>query len=284
MRLGLVFAVVAAGCGFEDASKARRPSVASEAPRDALVQADQRAALDAPVTGERAAGKEVTRRIIYDATLDFVVEDFTDVPQKVEALAAKFGAHIADGQLHGHAGAPRSGHFKLRVPVDRFHDFLSSARSLGELRSERMQSEDVTDKYFDLDARLRNKKKQETRLIQLLEENTGKLEEVLKLETEIARVREEVERFEGQLRLLENLSALSTATLKFQEIKGYVPEIAPDFTTRVGRSWQASLTSLRTAGEEVAVGAVYTGPWLAVLSVPVIMGYALSRRFSRRRR
>jgi len=227
-------------------------------------------------------GNAIARKIIYQATLDLVVEKFAEVPGKVQELRDKFDAYIADSVVTGDTGSPRSGYWKFRVPVQRFDDFLAAAKSLGELRSERRDSQDVTEKYYDLDARLRNRKKQETRLLELLANQTDDLDEVLKLEEVIARVREHIEQLEGQLRLLQNLTGLATVTLKVEEIKNYVPEAAPTFAVRIKRSWEASLTGVQNAGASLTIVAVYVGPWLVVLGIPILLVYLCLRRFVRR--
>jgi hypothetical protein len=223
----------------------------------------------------------VQRRIVYNTTLDLVVEDFADVPQRVRALRDRFGAYVADSQVSGHSGSPRYAYWKLRVPVARFDEFLAAARELGELRSERQEAEDVTEKYYDIDARLRNKKKQEARLLELLADRTAKLEDVVKVETEMARVRQEIERLEGQLRLLDNLSALATVTLNVQEIKNYLPDESAGLATRLGRAWTGSLSGLRSAGENSLVAGTFLAPWLVVIVVAVMVLVFVLRRLRR---
>jgi hypothetical protein len=223
----------------------------------------------------------VQRRIVYNSTLDLVGEDVVQIPRQVLALRDRFAAYIADSQVFGHAGTPRHGYWKLRVPIARFDELLAEARGLGELRNERQEAEDVTDKYYDLDARLRNKKKQESRLLELLADRAAKLEDVVKVENETARVREEIERLEGQLRLLDNLSALATVTLQVQEIKNYAPDESAGLATRVSRAWSGSLEDLQSTGEEALVALTASAPWLAVLAVLMIVSYVLHRLLRR---
>lgn len=276
--VGCLLALVA-GCGDEKhKAPARGPGVS----QSVLSERPAGDAGGANVAPERKDGPApVQRRIVYNTTLDLVVEDFTDVPQQVRSLRDRFGAYMADSQVYGHSGSPRYAYWKLRVPVGRFDDFLAAARELGELRSERQEAEDVTDKYYDIDARLRNKKKQEARLLELLADRTAKLEDVVKVETEMARVREEIERLEGQLRLLDNLSTLATVTLNVQEIKNYLPDESAGLATRIGRAWSGSLSGLRSAGENSLVAATFLSPWLAVIAVAVVVLVFVLRRLRR---
>ena len=54
--------------------------------------------------------------------------------------------------------------------MDRYEDFLASARELGEVQQIGVDSEDVSEEYYDVEARLRNKRKAEERLLTLLED------------------------------------------------------------------------------------------------------------------
>jgi hypothetical protein len=283
--VGISVLTVIAGCGYEMAHEGARGPEVSQSGLAERMAADS--AGNVAAEGKDGAAKDgraaVQRRIVYKNTLDLVVEDFTDTPRQVLALRDRFGAYIADSQVYGHSGSPRHAYWKLRVPVARFDDFLAEARKLGELRNERQEAEDITEKYYDVDARLRNKKKQEARLLELLADRTAKLEDVVKVETEMARVREEIERHEGQLRLLDSLSAMATVTLQVQEIKNYLPDDSAGLATRIGRAWSGSLAGLRTTGENALIVLIALAPWIVVLGVMVAAMVLALRRLRRSR-
>jgi hypothetical protein len=297
-RLALALAVLIAGCGgFEsalppDASVAEQSgstsAVKPASPRQhALRDADRNpnaapggADVPNPVLGrfqgaggqagpaDEAAQQVLQRKVVYNARLELVVPDFAPIPGLVDQLVRQHKARIEDSTVRSHSGRPRGGTWKLRVPVDNFDAFVAAARTLGEVRSERKNSEDISEHYYDIDARIRNKKLYEAKLNKLVEERGGNLEEVLKFEVEIGRLREEIERLEGRLRVLTELAALATVELQFDEVKNYVPPEAPVFTTRIARSWSNSLAELKVAGQDLVVGLVYAGPWLVVLAIP----------------
>ena len=60
-------------------------------------------------------------------------------------------------------------------------------------------------------------------LNKILQERSGKLEDVLKIEIELSRVRGEIEQLEGKIRVLESLSSLATLTLNVRERDKYAP-------------------------------------------------------------
>jgi hypothetical protein len=223
------------------------------------------------------------RKIIYNATLDLVVEDFAGVAARVEELARKHDAFIANSSIDTATRRPRSGSWTIRVPVARYEEFLSAAGTLGELQRRTENSREVTAEYYDLETRIRNKDLEEKRLLKHLQESTGKLEEILAVEKEISRVRTEMEQMQGQLRVLQDLTALSTVTLNVSELQGYVPVESPTFGTRISRAWTQSLDGLLTAAQLVVITVVAVTPWLVVILTPIVAVILLLRRLLRRK-
>ena len=100
----------------------------------------------------------------------------------------------------------------VRVPQDQFDPALVRIEALGEVQSRNEGAEDVSEQFIDLEARLKSSLREEQSLLSLLG-RTGTVSEVLAIERELARVRAEVERFQGQLNFLERLVALATISV-----------------------------------------------------------------------
>jgi predicted nuclease with TOPRIM domain len=161
----------------------------------------------------------------------------------------------------------------VRVPVERYKEFLAAVRELGEVRSITSDSKDVTAEFFDVDARVRNKQREEERLLKLLEEATGKLNDILEVERELSRVRGEIEQLQGRLRVLKDLTSLTTIDIRIDEIKDYVPESpeGPSYWTRVRRAFSNSISELVAAAQAVSIAIVAAAPWLGVALVFVLL-------------
>jgi hypothetical protein len=236
-----------------------------------------------PGVGQPLPGSDaLQRKIIYTADVQLVVEEFNSVPTEVEKLVEEFDGYIARSTVTGSPGRPRSGRWTLRVPVQRYGTFLTAVQKLGEVHRISSDSKDVSEEYYDLEARIGNKKKQEARLLELLADATGKLEEVLSVERELARVREEIERMEGRVRVLNDLTSLTTVELTIDEIKDYVPDEAPAYATQVRRALEGSVNLLVSAAAGLSIALIALLPWLAVLLVPAIVVILLVRRRRRR--
>jgi len=223
------------------------------------------------------------RKIVYQADIDLIVEDFSQVPAKLSAIVKQFDAFVSKSGRGGPSGSPRSGQWTIRVPVAHFDELLQAAQELGEVRKVDTRSQDMSEEYYDIEARIRNKKQEEARLLKLLEERTGELEDVLAVEREVSRVRGEVDQLEGRMRVLADLTSLSTVTLRVEEIKNYQPPEAAGFGTRVRRQFDGSVAALKVTGEWLVLFIVGAAPWLGTIGIPaMVVALVLRRRITRR--
>ena len=85
-------------------------------------------------------------------------------------------------------------------------------RRIGEVHSEDLRAQDVTEQFIDLDARLRSALRTEGSLLDLLDRATD-VEDVIAIERELSRIRTDIERLQGQLNFLERRVSLSTLTV-----------------------------------------------------------------------
>lgn len=265
----------------ETSVEVKQFGVALENYHDATAPAAAAEAGESPPAADAApAGQDL--KIIYAASVQLNVEDFSATAESLVELVARCGGYVADSEVTGTSGEARYATWKVRVPVDRFDEFVAQAKDLGELVSASVNSQDVTEEYYDIDARIRNKTKEEARLLKLLEERPGKLEDVIAIERELARVRGELERMQGRIRYLTDRTALTTVELVVTEVRAYRPDQAATFATRISRGFHDSVTALRTTLEALAVAVVVLAPWLAAFAVVAGGGYLIVRPFMRK--
>ena len=232
----------------------------------------------------KAAGAPADRKIVYTATMDVVVKDLDEAIPKVESLVSSHKGYISRSEIRGDAGSRRTATYTLRVPVDALQPARDALAELGSVERNALDSQDVTEEYVDVQARLKNFKEQEEKLNELLKEKRKeeKLEDIIKVSDRIAEVRRDVERVQGRLNYLSNMTTLATLNLTLREIKDYKPPTAPTFwsrvTTRFGQSWDA----LVEFGQDLALFVVGLVPWLPVL-IPAGFALAWGVRNYRRR-
>ena len=280
--------LICGGCGSQPASTAAgRNADAAPAMMPAEFNAvaggagAEAASKTVAMAGEAAPPAGLTRKIIYTADITLVVKDLTRAEAGLKALLKRYGGFVASSDLAGTPGSPRSGNWTVRVPVERFEEFKSGAVALGELQNSSTDSQDVTEEFYDVAARLKNKKVEEQRLLRHLDRSTARLEDILAVEREISRVRGEIEQMEGRLRLLANQTDLTTVTLHLNEVYGFVPTERTTFMSRIARTFGGSMDKMVQFFAALALIAVALTPWAALL---LIIGLPLWVWVRRRRR
>jgi hypothetical protein len=170
--------------------------------------------------GEGAAIPAVpaeSRKLIRNASVEVEVKAFDDAAQKVTDLANAAGGYVATRNSSRLPNSKMSGTLVVKVPPAALDGFLTQLRGLGEIRNQTLGSEDVTKAYFDTDARLRNARRMEEGLLELLKNTKGRVSDLLQVERELGRVRGEIEEMEGQLKLWDSLISYATVTVHLSE-------------------------------------------------------------------
>src|SRR4051812_27737279 len=194
---------------------------------------------------------------------------------KIRELAAKVGGYITNSSISGGRDQVRQATMELKIPAPRYDDAVGSLSSIGKVETVNSNAQDVGEEFVDVTARVTNSKRLEERLITLLANRTGKLEEVLRVERELARVREEIERYEGRLRYLGARVAMSTLTITVHEpapIIGNNPGENP-ITTALRRAWRNFVALI--AGFIASLGV------LIPLGLLTFVGWLAYRRWKR---
>lgn len=234
---------------------------------------------DAAVAGPPAALQQ--RKIIFNATIALRVDDLDEGANLLFGLVEQSGGYISSSSTHGNAGSARSSEWTMRIPGGKFSGFTKSVAGLGEVVTNTMTSQEVTAEFHDLEARIRNKQQEEKRLQDYLDNSTAKLEDILKVEKEITRVRGEVESMQGRMRVLADLTSLSTVTVRMSEVVEFVPPLLasePAFGDQIASTWASTVDSIADFGQAIVLLAIKVVPWSVVLGIPCTLALLLIRR------
>jgi hypothetical protein len=263
--LGLLLLFVA-GCGVRSAVSNQ---AASEAAMATVLQKGNPAI--AAAGAELPAGeKQGPRKVIYKGSLDLVVKDFAEAEQGLKGIIEKSQAFIDELSEDRRAGSQRYAKWVVRVPADGVQKFLDQIGSLGSTQYRGLSADDVTEEFVDLAARMKSKRQLETRLLELVASKAGDIRDLTSLESELSRVREEIERMEGRVRYLSDRVAMSTITITMREAAPLVapaPVTPPTFVARISQVFFQSLTALRELAEEIVLCVVAVAPFVIVLLV-----------------
>ncbi len=229
------------------------------------------------LVSESGEATPVRRRIVYDAELSLVVASYGDFESEISKIVQRYDGFISKSETNRRYEDRQSGTWVARIPVANYSQFLSEIVELGFPESRTEEARDITAEYVDVEARIKNNQKLESRILEILEVREGKISDVLEIEQELARVRDEIERMQGRLRVLADQSSLATITMKVREERKYVPPTAPTLTSRIQSTWHASLGGLSDFAEAILIMAVAILPWLFVLGIVALVIYYLTR-------
>lgn len=268
------------GCLSRSAPAADHESAAAAAP------ALEPQAPPAKAADKQAGVPKTSRKVIRNAELSIEVKSPSAAETRVSTLIEGLGGYVAssDRQVNADEGARATSRVQLslRVPSERLEQALRDIKRLGSgAESEKIGSEDVTDEYIDVEARITNQRRLEQQLAGILTQ-ANKVDDALKVHQELTSVRTEIDRLEGRKRFLETESSLAKIALTIGPIPPVVATNSNEFAVSVRR---AATDSVAVASAIVtfsirAVGVLL--PLLVMFGLP-LLGLALWMRRRQRR-
>ncbi|MBN1193280.1 MAG: DUF4349 domain-containing protein [Coriobacteriia bacterium] len=175
---------------------------------------------------------ETDRMIIRTQTLRLEVESTPDTVEALRELADTHTAVITDLQVatdtgdwlyrydeYGYAvgdGAALRGWMTVRVPAESLDAFVDATMALGTVKYQAEDTEDVTQEHVDLNARLDNLRAEEVHLRSFFDAASD-VQDMLAIEAELNRVRQEIESMDAQVKYLERQAAMATVTIELVE-------------------------------------------------------------------
>ena len=274
----LFLLTAAAGCRQDEGASAAPQSTA------AAPSAEAEAALPSGDSLTERSTVPAQRKLIQTAELHLEVPSYLRAREAIDAQLARVGGYVADARVEHRDGEVSRAELTIRVPVGELAAFLSSTARSGEVLHETLSSEDITEDYYDLKARLENARRLEGRLLSLMSSQADSVKALLEVERELARVREEIERFEGKMRLWDGQVALSTVKLQLFTEQLYAAAAPPSLSQRLGDTLGESWKVMVGLGRGILLLAAALLPWLLPLSLLVWALLRLQKRIERRYR
>ncbi|MDH5795140.1 MAG: DUF4349 domain-containing protein, partial [Candidatus Bathyarchaeota archaeon] len=200
----------------------------------------------------------VGRMMVYTARLRLEVSDVDSAVDSIYTIARDLQGDVSGISTSKESGR-RIGTVIVRVPQEDFYTAIEAIENLGKVESKDVKGEDVTEEYVDLTARLSNLQKQEQRLTEILAMATT-VEDVLKVESELNKVRLQIEQTTGKIQYLENRVELATITVLLGESPPLIaiPEI------NWGRPIEAGLWGLFTVFQGLIAISIVATPLIAI--------------------
>jgi len=198
---------------------------------------------------QEAPNDEFTHKVIKTGGIEFETENIEKDYQKIKSILPKYGAYI-ENENQSKSSHQINYNLTVRVPAPTYDTLFSSVVFLAKkVINKYSNQEDVTERYYDLETRIKNKKALETTYVELLKK-ASEIKDILDIERNLNQVRTDIERLEGQFRYLSKQVSYSTINLNFYEQLPYTYDNTnrPGFVARIlkslDRGWQGFLSFL----------------------------------------
>jgi hypothetical protein len=267
----IALAALALGCG-QKATLYDRDRIAAR--QTASMPARLAAAPLAEVQNQAVMGSDSegsgAPMIIRTGQVSIEVDSIDPAVTRVRNLAKAFGGYIGSSSIQRGAENVKTATLVIDVPEERLDGVLGQLNPIGRVESVNMTARDVGEEYVDFEARVVNSKREEQQLAVLLATRTGKLKDVLDLEQELARVRGEIEHYEGHLRYLKAHATMSALDVTVHEHATVLAEQPGEHPIReaVGQAWRNFVGlvagGIASLGVVLPLAAIAAALWLLV--------------------
>jgi len=244
--------------------------------------------------GQAAESARSGRMVIRSGNISVNVENVDKAAAEIRQMTESSGGYVENSQIDNvtvpqfpvyDAGSEarettqKYANMTVRVPENRFEDIFNNIKGMGKLVSENISGSDITAEYRDTTARVDNLKIQEQSLQQLMAK-AKTVDEILKIESELNRVRTDIDIYTGNLKRWDNLVQLSTIYVYMRELK---PEELK--SVDVPGTWEKAYQGFIKAVNNVVEGfqktlivLVAAIPYLFVAGVIAAIGFLAARK------
>ncbi|MEY4936510.1 MAG: hypothetical protein RIS64_2869 [Bacteroidota bacterium] len=203
----------------------------------------------------------VERKIIKIGEIRFETKDLNQTKSIIAKSVADLKGYISE-ESQNNSDYRKENKLVVRIPAGQFDSLLTVLGTYaGHFDSKSVHTQDVTEEFIDVSARLKTQRDLETQYAQVLKQAKN-VKEIMEVQGYLAEVREKIESAEGRLRYLSNQVGFSTLTIHFYKTMGSAGHSRGFFwrlTHEFGNGWQGFLNLI--------VGLVSVWPfWLMVFS------------------
>ena len=222
---------------------------------------------------DKESGEEIVQKIIRTVYMDAQTKEFDRAISSIRTALNTAGGFEESFSSNNHtygstAVYSRSATMTLRIPAEKLDAFLSEVGGLLHVTSQRANVQNVTNEYYDIEARL-NVLESERAVYETMLQNAKTTSEMLSIRDRLYNVIEEIEAYKTRLRVLESQVAYSTVHLSLSEVVEYskVTEQDASFGDRIYDAFWTGWYSFVDNSEDFAVWFVRNVTTIGTLAV-----------------
>lgn len=246
---------------------------------------------DAPEAAEPQADTIQPEKIIYSADATVETTEFELTLEKLQGLVQQYGGFIETSSINGsnyysqsrgYANS-RSASYTIRVPSARFNELMSSLSALGNVPYTYTYTENITSRYYDVQARLTAYQTQEQRLLEMME-MAETVSDIIVIEDRLTELRYQIESLQSTLNNWDRQVSYSSVSVNINEVTVYTPEAKLSYGQRLGLALRNGLQGVADFFSDFLLWFLEALPALLILAAVVVLAVVLIRRGAKKRR
>ncbi len=218
-------------------------------------------------------------KVIRTIDMTLSTREFDTDLEKIKKTLVDLGGYVEDSTVSSEVRNSRYARLKLRVPAAKLDDFLLQMRSVGRSVSVSENAEDVSEKYTDIETRLKTQQEKMARLQEMMKRALT-IKELLEIETSIADTQYQIDSLSGSLKGMDSKVSFSTVSIYLKE------ELASDIVeTKEATLGDRILSALTTTWKnaqaffsDMLVFLVVTLPFVVGIVILVVIVKTLIKR------
>jgi len=292
----LLSVILLVGCGGGASSE----MAAASAPAAAALEAPKEM-MDMSLTTDNSAGganwktddsgvyNDPNAKLIREGNLNIQTTEFDLAVEELETLVNYLGGYFQNASLHGgnyrNVNANRTGEYTIRVPSEKYVEFMGQAGNLGYVTYRNETTRNIGEQYYDTQARLKTQKTKQERLLSLLE-RAETMEDIISLESALSEVEYEIEQLSSTLNRYDSLVGFSTIHLTLNEVHKVTEETGVTNTLgqRMEKGFRSSVEGAVEGFQELLVWFSYHVFGLLIAAVVIGLGGVCVLRMARKKK
>jgi hypothetical protein len=205
-----------------------------------------------------AAPAIMDRKLIKTGNLSFETKDVFKTKTAIEEICKSENAYISDESQNNFEERLQYNQV-IRVPAERFDDLIIQVEKIAlRIENKSVNTQDVTEEFIDVEARLKTKRELEARYLELIKQAKA-VADMVSIESQLANVRSEIESMQGRLQYLKNQVSLSTLHVTYYQPIGKDFGFFGKAARAMGHGWHNFMVFL--------VGVINVWPFLILAGI-----------------
>ena len=281
LMLTLLVALSLAACGSKSEAPAASADMAYPMETE-MATSEEYLGFDSGSTADRGAAYPTGQKLIRTAQMNLETTSFEEAVQGLTDLTEQMGGYFESSSV-GKRSNGRWADYTVRVPAAKYQAFLDQAGELCHETWRDTQQEDISERYYDTQGRLKTQQIKLERLQALLAKAEN-MEDIITIESAISETEQMIDDLSGTLRHYDGKVDYATVSISLSEVYklSNVEEVPDSFMSRLGKAFSGGWSNFTDAIENFAVALAYGWMWVLILAVVVVVVVCVLRKRRRR--